>query len=131
LKRKLCIALAIIADPKILVLDEPTAGLDPQSRHDVWELLQKARRSCTILLTTHDMEEADVLGDRIAIIAEGSIRCCGSPTFLKRKLGTGYHLKIGKRLKSCDVQGIISVVQSYVPTAHMVSDTPKALLLAM
>ncbi|CAN8027928.1 unnamed protein product [Ixodes persulcatus] len=131
LKRKLCIALAIIADPKVLFLDEPTAGLDPQSRHDVWELLQKARRSCTILLTTHNMEEADVLGDRIAIIAEGSIRCCGSPTFLKRKLGTGYHLKIGKRPKRCDVQGIISMVQSYVPTAHLVSDTPKVLRLAM
>ncbi|EEC04725.1 ABC transporter, putative, partial [Ixodes scapularis] len=131
LKRKLCIALAIIADPKILVLDEPTAGLDPQSRHDVWELLQKARRSCTILLTTHNMEEADVLGDRIAIIAEGSIRCCGSPTFLKRKLGTGYHLKIRKRPKRCDVPGIISVVQSYVPTAHVVTDTPKDLRLAM
>lgn len=62
--------------------------MDPQSRHEIWELLQKIRRSCTMLLTTHDMEEADLLGDRIAIISEGSIHCCGSPLFLKRKFGT-------------------------------------------
>ncbi|CAN8004393.1 unnamed protein product, partial [Ixodes hexagonus] len=131
LKRKLCLALAIIADPKILILDEPTAGLDPQSRHEVWELLQKARRSCTILLTTHDMEEADVLGDRIAILAEGSIRCCGSPTFLKRKFGTGYHLKIGKCPKRCEVHGIVSLVKSYVPTVQVVTDGSSTLRLAM
>ncbi|KAH9366992.1 hypothetical protein HPB48_022660 [Haemaphysalis longicornis] len=88
MKKKLSLAIAIVADPKVLILDEPTEGLDPKSRHEVWDLLQKMRRTCTMLLMTHDMEEADVLGDRIAIIAEGAIRCCGSSQFLKQRFGT-------------------------------------------
>ncbi|XP_077548322.1 phospholipid-transporting ATPase ABCA3-like [Haemaphysalis longicornis] len=87
MKKKLSLAIAIVADPKVLILDEPTEGLDPKSRHEVWDLLQKMRRTCTMLLMTHDMEEADVLGDRIAIIAEGAIRCCGSSQFLKQRFG--------------------------------------------
>ncbi|KAL1483206.1 hypothetical protein MTO96_033361, partial [Rhipicephalus appendiculatus] len=87
-RKKLCLAIAIIADPKVLILDEPTAGLDPQSRNEVWDLLQKMRRTCTMLLTTQDMEEADVISDRIAILAEGTIRCCGSSQFLKHRFGT-------------------------------------------
>ncbi|XP_077523115.1 phospholipid-transporting ATPase ABCA3-like, partial [Amblyomma americanum] len=119
LRRKLALAIAIIADPKVLILDEPTAGMDPMSRHEVWDLLQKMRRSCTMLLTTHDMEEADVVGDRIAILADGAIRCCGSSQFLKHRFGTGYHLEISKRLKRCDVQGIVMVVRTYVPTVQL------------
>ncbi|KAH7941968.1 hypothetical protein HPB49_019028 [Dermacentor silvarum] len=131
IRKKLGLAIAIIADPKVLILDEPTAGLDPQSRHEVWDLLQKMRRSCTMLLTTHDMEEADVVGDRIAILAEGTIRCCGSSQFLKHRFGTGYHMDIGKRLHRCDVQGIILVVKTYVPTVQLVSETSKMLRLSL
>ncbi|XP_075554666.1 phospholipid-transporting ATPase ABCA3-like [Dermacentor variabilis] len=130
-KRKLVLAIAILADPKVLILDEPTAGLDPQSRHEVWDLLQKMRRTCTMLLTTHDMEEADVVGDRIAILAEGTIRCCGSSQFLKHRFGTGYHMDIGKRLHRCDVQGIIMVVKTYVPTVQLVSESAEVLRLSL
>ncbi|XP_050037912.2 phospholipid-transporting ATPase ABCA3-like [Dermacentor andersoni] len=130
-KRKLALAIAILADPKVLILDEPTAGLDPESRHEVWDLLQKMRRSCTMLLTTHDMEEADVVGDRIAILAEGTIRCCGSSQFLKHRFGTGYHMEIGKRLRRCDVQGIIMVVKTYVPTVQLVSESSEVLRLSL
>ncbi|KAK8782765.1 hypothetical protein V5799_015894, partial [Amblyomma americanum] len=116
---------------QVLILDEPTAGMDPMSRHEVWDLLQKMRRSCTMLLTTHDMEEADVVGDRIAILADGAIRCCGSSQFLKHRFGTGYHLEISKRLKRCDVQGIVMVVRTYVPTVQLVLETPEALRLSL
>ncbi|KAH7984994.1 hypothetical protein HPB52_024391 [Rhipicephalus sanguineus] len=130
-RRKLCIAITVIADPKVLILDEPTAGLDPQSRNEVWDLLQKMRRTCTMLLTTHDMEEADVVGDRIAILAEGTIRCCGSSQFLKHRFGTGYHLDIVKRPRRCDVGGVIMVVKTYVPTVQLVSESTEILRLSL
>lgn len=71
------------------MLDEPTSGMDPASRRATWDLLQQQRSNRTILLTTHFMDEADLLGDRIAIMAKGELQCCGSSLFLKRKYGTG------------------------------------------
>lgn len=69
------------------MLDEPTSGMDPSARRATWDLLQGEKRSRTILLTTHFMDEADLLGDRIAIMAGGELQCCGSPLFLKNKYG--------------------------------------------
>lgn len=69
------------------MLDEPTSGMDPASRRATWDLLQQQRSNRTILLTTHFMDEADLLGDRIAIMAKGELQCCGSSLFLKRKYG--------------------------------------------
>ncbi|XP_046856235.1 phospholipid-transporting ATPase ABCA3-like [Xenia sp. Carnegie-2017] len=78
MKRKLSLGVALIGKTKVLMLDEPTSGMDPSARRFTWELLEKYRDGRTILLTTHSMDEADFLGDRIAIMAEGKIRCCGS-----------------------------------------------------
>lgn len=61
--------------------------MDPYNRRSLWDVLQSEKEDRTILLTTHFMEEADVLGDRIAIMANGEIQCCGSPLFLKKKYG--------------------------------------------
>lgn len=69
------------------MLDEPTSGMDPASRRDTWELLRQHKHDRTILLTTHFMDEADLLGDRIGILAQGQLQCCGSSLFLKRKYG--------------------------------------------
>ena len=70
-----------------MILDEPTSGMDPQARRGMWDVLQTLKKDRTIMLTTHFMEEADVLGDRIAIMADGKVKCCGSPMFLKSNLG--------------------------------------------
>lgn len=72
-----------------MILDEPSSGLDPDARHQIWTVLQKNRAGRTMLLTTHFMDEADLLGDRIAIMADGILKCCGSSLFLKNKYG-GY-----------------------------------------
>ena len=74
--------------------------MDPQARHSTWSLLQKFKKEkkCTILLTTHFMDEADFLGDRIAIMSKGSLRCCGSPLYLKSKYGSGYNLILSKKI---------------------------------
>ncbi|XP_028818388.1 LOW QUALITY PROTEIN: ATP-binding cassette sub-family A member 1 [Denticeps clupeoides] len=97
MKRKLSVAIAFIGGSKVVVLDEPTAGVDPYSRRGIWDLLLKYRKDRTIILSTHYMDEADLLGDRIAIISHGKLCCCGSPLFLKARLGTGYYLTVVKK----------------------------------
>lgn len=95
-KRKLSLAIAMIAKSKVLILDEPTSGMDPESRRKVWDFLQLIRHDRLILMTTHHMEEADALGDRIAVMSSGQVKCCGSALFLKRVFNAGYHLRISK-----------------------------------
>ena len=86
MKRRLSIAMALIHDPPIIFLDEPTLGLDPQARRTIWQYIAQLKREKTILLTTHYMEEADFLSDQIAIIDEGRIVTLGTPTQLKNSL---------------------------------------------
>jgi len=83
MKRRLSIAMAMVHDPSILFLDEPTLGLDPQARRATWEHIAQLKGRKTILLTTHYMEEADFLSDRVAIIDEGGIVAMGTPRQLK------------------------------------------------
>lgn len=94
--RKLCLANSIIGNTKLLILDEPSSGLDPESRRDVWDVLLALKKNHTILITTHFMEEADVLGDKIAIMEDGVLAAFGSPIFLKQHFGEGYTLKLLK-----------------------------------
>uniref|UniRef100_A0A3B3IMY7 ATP-binding cassette, sub-family A (ABC1), member 7 n=1 Tax=Oryzias latipes TaxID=8090 RepID=A0A3B3IMY7_ORYLA len=97
MQRKLSVAIAFVGGSKVVVLDEPTAGVDPYSRRGIWDLLLKYRKGRTIILSTHYMDEAELLGDRIAIISKGKLCCCGSPLFLKSQLGSGYYLTVVKR----------------------------------
>lgn len=106
MQRKLSVALAFVGGSRVVILDEPTAGVDPYSRRGIWELLLKYRQGRTIILSTHHMDEADILGDRIAIISHGRLCCVGSSLFLKNQLGTGYYLTLVKKdvdssLSSC------------------------------
>lgn len=78
-----------------MFLDEPTSGLDPITRQKIWKFIEKVKfKGSSIILTTHSMDEADSLADRIAIIANGSLKCIGTPNFLKGMFGTGCHLNI-------------------------------------
>uniref|UniRef100_A0A8B9KRI7 ATP-binding cassette, sub-family A (ABC1), member 3b n=1 Tax=Astyanax mexicanus TaxID=7994 RepID=A0A8B9KRI7_ASTMX len=120
MKRKLSIGIALIGDSKVVMLDEPTSGMDPSARRATWDLLQGEKRGRTILLTTHFMDEADLLGDRIAIMAGGELQCCGSPLFLKNKYGAGYHMVIVKDAL-CNVSEITRLVHMYVPNASLES----------
>ena len=92
-KRKLSVAIALCGGSKFIVLDEPTAGMDPLARRELWDLLSSLRHGRTMLLTTHYMDEADVLGDRVAIMSLGELQCVGSTHFLKITFGAGYRLK--------------------------------------
>ncbi|XP_078519131.1 phospholipid-transporting ATPase ABCA3 [Lissotriton helveticus] len=121
MKRKLSIGIALIGDSKVVMLDEPTSGMDPASRRATWDLLQQQKSDRTILLTTHFMDEADLLGDRIAIMAQGELQCCGSSLFLKHKYGAGYHMVMVKA-PHCDVGEISRLVCQYVPNAILESN---------
>uniref|UniRef100_A0A8P0P0T7 ABC transporter domain-containing protein n=1 Tax=Canis lupus familiaris TaxID=9615 RepID=A0A8P0P0T7_CANLF len=118
MKRKLSIIIALIGGSKVVILDEPTSGMDPVSRRFTWNVLQQYKHDRTILLTTHHMDEADVLGDRIAIMVKGSLCCCGSSIFLKRIYGVGYHIIIVKE-PHCDVEQITRLVEQHVPDARL------------
>ncbi|XP_072383028.1 cholesterol transporter ABCA5-like [Diabrotica undecimpunctata] len=116
-KRKLSIGIALIGDPKIIILDEPTAGVDPYSRRHLWNVLQNVRHDKVILLTTHFMDEADILADRKAVVSKGKVRCCGSSLFLKNKFGIGYHLTFVLEDKSNE-NAINRLILQYVKMAR-------------
>ena len=87
-QRRLSIAMALISEPKILFLDEPTLGLDVLSRSELWDTIRALKGKVTVLLTTHYMEEADALSDRIAIMKDGKLLVCDTPAEIKRMTGT-------------------------------------------
>jgi ABC-2 type transport system ATP-binding protein len=94
MKRRLNLAMALVHDPEIVVLDEPEAGLDPQSRLSVREYIQFLARQKTIILTTHNMDEAERLADRVAIINRGRLLVLDTPEALKARVGEGDVLEI-------------------------------------
>ncbi len=94
-QRRFSVAAALVNDPEVIFLDEPTTGLDPQMRHSLWELLRKLNREKgkTIVLTTHYMEEAELLADRVAIIDHGRIRALDTPRALIARLDGRGHIE--------------------------------------
>jgi len=115
MKRRLTVAISLIGSPPVVLLDEPTTGLDPKSRTNVWELIQSMKGHCVIILTTHSMAEADALSDRIAIMADGKLRCVGNSLELKAKYGAGYNLTmVSNEGKESELKEFVS---EYLPEA--------------
>ena len=82
------------ASAQFVLLDEPTTGMDPMNRREVWHLIDASKADRTIMLTTHSMEEADALGDRVGIMSSGLLVALGTPLHLKTKFGVGYQLRL-------------------------------------
>ena len=122
MQRKLSVAIALIGDSRIVFLDEPTSGMDPYSRRATWDLLKKRKEGRVIILTTHFMDEADALGDRIAIMAAGHLQCVGSSLFLKTRFGVGYSLVITKAGGQCDEDAIHEAIAARVESAELVNN---------
>ncbi|XP_012921244.1 ATP-binding cassette sub-family A member 7 [Heterocephalus glaber] len=159
MQRKLSVAVAFVGGSRVVILDEPTAGVDPASRRSIWELLLKYREGRTLILSTHHLDEAELLGDRVAVVAGGRLCCCGSPLFLRRHLGSGYYLTLvktpplttrekgdsdrkdrldtgqeqgpGNQDSTADAPQLLSLVQRWVPGAQLVEELPHELVLAM
>eukprot|EP00727_Mastigamoeba_balamuthi_P009933 m51a1_g5562 hypothetical protein (816) ;mRNA; f:577506-581091 len=124
LRRRLSIAVALVGDPQVLFLDEPTTGLDVITRRQLWEVLIEAQAGRSTVLTTHSMEEADALCQRISIIAGGKLQAVGSNVHLKDRFGGGYSIRAS--FKAADEERVDKFVESIAPGAH-VTDSMKGL----
>jgi len=94
MKRRLSLGISLVGNPKIVFLDEPTTGLDPENKRQIWDILSNCKKNKCMILTTHLMEEAEILSDRIGIITSGSLKCLGTQYKLKRVYGKGFKLVI-------------------------------------
>ena len=118
-KRKLSVAIAFIGGSRLILLDEPTAGMDVAARRHTWDVLQEMAIGRTIILTTHFMDEADLLGRRVAIMSKGSLYSYGSPMFLKNNLGTGYVLKLSCTTNIQNREGLLGEITRHVPSGSL------------
>ncbi|KAF9357986.1 hypothetical protein BGX26_002719 [Mortierella sp. AD094] len=96
-KRRVSIAISLLGDNSVIFLDEPSTGLDPAVRRVIWDIINRVKTNRTIVLTTHSMEEADILSDRIAIMTSGHLRCIGTSLHLKELYGTGFRLNVSSK----------------------------------
>ncbi len=101
-KRKLSIAIALLGGSKVVFLDEPSSGMDITSRRKLWDILKRSSSNKIIVLTTHFMEEASILGNRIGIVSQGKLKCCGTSLFLIERFGKTISLTIAKDRKAED-----------------------------
>jgi len=141
MKRKLSLAISFIGNPSVVFLDEPTSGMDPYSRRFTWDVIRRRAANCTVLLTTHFLDEADLLCDRVAIMSSGRLACIGSPLFLKSRFGTGYLLTFARRARASSGQLVamtqhntnatLRFIQGFVPGAAVHSDVGAELSFSL
>lgn len=124
MKRKLQMGIALCGDSKVVLVDEATSGMDPAARREMWDILQREKKGRTVLLTTHFMDEADVLGDRIAILVDGLLKCCGTTFFLKKRFGTGYHLICAKDT-GCSSEHVTELLRQHLPRIRVHDENDK------
>ncbi|KAG8267321.1 ATP-binding cassette sub- A member 5 [Homalodisca vitripennis] len=117
-KRKLSVGIAIVGDPKIIILDEPTAGIDIFSKRHICSLLQRMKHNKVVLLATHSMDEADEVADRKAILSQGKLLCYGSSLFLKTRFGIGSCLRVELE-DLLHSKRVLQIIRSYIPTAKL------------
>uniref|UniRef100_A0A8C3T9R7 Cholesterol transporter ABCA5 n=1 Tax=Chelydra serpentina TaxID=8475 RepID=A0A8C3T9R7_CHESE len=129
-KRKLSIGIAVLGSPKVLLLDEPTAGMDPCSRHVVWNLLRNRQANRVTVFSTHFMDEADILADRKAVISQGTLKCVGSSLFLKTKWGIGYRLSMHID-GYCNIEATTALIRQHIPGASLVQQNELQLVYTL
>jgi len=121
MRRRLSVAIAAVGEPALIYLDEPTTGLDPMSRREIWSVIQKLKKDRVVILTTHSMEEADILGDRIGVMSHGKLKCIGNSLHLKNKFGLGYRLNLSTPPER--EQEIKQIVEERVRGCELVAST--------
>lgn len=123
MKRRLSVAISAMASPDVVLLDEPTTGMDPMNRKHVWDMIRKLKTKCAVILTTHSMEEADALGDAIGIMSHGRLIAVGTSLRLKNKFGGGYQVK----LVTPEMTTVKESVSRLMPGAQLVDDSAGSL----
>nr|XP_018684862.1 PREDICTED: ABC transporter A family member 7-like [Musa acuminata subsp. malaccensis] len=118
MKRRLSVAISLIGDPKVVYMDEPSTGLDPASRNNLWNVVKNAKRDRAIILTTHSMEEAEVLCDRLGIFVDGGFQCIGNPKELKARYGGSYVFTMTTSVN--EEEEVESLVRQLSPSANKI-----------
>ncbi|XP_077534447.1 phospholipid-transporting ATPase ABCA3-like [Haemaphysalis longicornis] len=131
MKRRLSLAIAIVSKPKLVILDEPTTGLDAETRRNVWDVVQAVRKEHSVLLSSHDMEEADAIGDSIIVMARGKAVCSGSISFLKKACGVGYKITLAKVPQKFNVKDVLALIHKTVPGAEVDNDKTGEVIIAL
>merc|ERR1719152_663276 len=124
-KRKLCVAVALIGRPQLVLLDEPSSGMDAASKRFLWAVIKRRTASCCTILTTHSMEECEALCSRIGVMVDGAMRCLGPIQALKTRYGQGYKLDL--RLDAAgpiDSTAIVRFVEDACPGAKLEEHEP-------
>ncbi|PIA50292.1 hypothetical protein AQUCO_01300794v1 [Aquilegia coerulea] len=126
MKRRLSVAISLIGDPKVVYLDEPSTGLDPASRDLLWKVVKRAKKNRAIILTTHSMEEAEVLCDRLGIFVDGRFQCIGNPKELKARYGGCYILTITtSSAQEEEVENLVNQLSHKANKTYHLSGTQK------
>lgn len=128
-KRKLSTALALIGNPSVIFLDEPTAGMDPGAKRNLWDVVSRVRDSGkTVVLTSHSMEECEALCTRITIMVNGEFKCLGSLQYLKNKFSKGFVLTVQvmrssdtmeKEINKEDIRQVQEYIEKHLPGAEL------------
>ncbi|KAF3783031.1 ABC transporter A family member 7, partial [Nymphaea thermarum] len=118
MKRRLSVAISLIGDPQVVYMDEPSTGLDPASRNNLWSVVRRAKQDRAIILTTHSMEEAEVLCDRLGIFVDGALQCVGNPKELRARYGGSYIFTM--TTSATQEEEVENLVRQISPTANKI-----------
>ncbi|XP_072983429.1 ABC transporter A family member 7-like [Typha latifolia] len=118
MKRRLSIAISLIGDPRVVYMDEPSTGLDPATRKLMWQIVERAKQNRAIILTTHSMEEAELLCDRLGIFVNGNLQCIGTSSELKARYGGSYVFCITTSLEN--EENVVTLVHKLSPDAKRI-----------
>ncbi|KAN0026827.1 hypothetical protein ACTFIV_007818 [Dictyostelium citrinum] len=119
MKRRLSFAIAMTGDSSIIFLDEPSTGLSIEIRKELWGTINELKKNRSIILTTHSMQEADILSDRIAIVSQGKLQCIGTQSHLKQKFGDGYSVRIDIQEDYRDTHNPTELIKSFSSSATL------------
>lgn len=129
MKRRLSVAIALIGRVTILMLDEPTAGLDPRNRLEIWSIIERVKQNRVVILTTHSMQEAAALSDKIAVMAVGRLRAVGTPQHLVQRHGKGHQINVICKISKSDE--VKRVMAERLPDAQLEVDTGARLTYSL
>jgi ABC-type multidrug transport system ATPase subunit len=124
MRRRISVALSTMGNPNVILLDEPTTGMDPVSRRHVWTLIQRLKMEKSIIMTTHAMEEAELLSDKLIVLNHGQIKCTGTPLQLKNMLGKGYRVSMIADMKN--VSQVKYLMKQIVPSCEFLESSGES-----
>jgi len=124
-KRRLQLMISLLGDFKVILLDEPSSGMDPNLRRETWDILKSLKKDKIIIMTTHYMDEAEYLGDRVAIMSHGKLKTCGSSLFLKNKFSDDLIIEVKKLDVQSNLDGFRFLCQTALTELGMKEEQMK------